>query len=241
MIKALSLAFQQSFDPAFKRVFFRSLFASIATFIVVWLLCWLSLAWVGDLLSAWLADKDLWDWLKTLLNWLFNAGGVTGILVASFFLFPAVMVLVMSFLLEDIASAVEKRHYPGLPPARAQKPREIIGDALLFAAVTLLANLLALPFYLFFLFLPPLIPFVFYTLNGYLLGREYFEMVAVRRLESPVGKKLRKSHRGRVLLAGMVIAFLLTLPLVNLVTPIVATAFMLHVFEDLRRRRGLAA
>ncbi len=239
MIKALSLAFQQSFDPAFRRVFWRSLLASTATFILVWLFCWLSLSWAGDLLSDWLADTELWDWLKSLLSWLFGAGALAGIIVASFFLFPAVMLLVMSLLLEEIALAVEKRHYPNLPPARRQKMPEVVFDAVVFAAMTLLANLAALPFYLFFLFLPPLIPFVFYTLNGYLLGREYFEMVAVRRLDSPTGKKLRKSHRGRVILAGVIIAFLLTVPLVNLITPIVATAFMLHVFEELRRRRGL--
>src|SRR3546814_18922147 len=75
----------------------------------------------------------------------------------------------------------------------------------------------------------------FYLLNGYLLGREYFEMVAVRRLDLAGAKRLRRDFRGRVVLAGAVIAFLLTIPLVNLVTPMIATAFMLHVFEGLRR------
>ena len=94
------------------------------------------------------------------------------------------------------------------------------------------------PLYLLLLFLPPFNLFVFYLLNGYLLGREYFEIVAVRRLDMATAKRLRRTYRGRVFMAGVVIALLLTVPLVNLITPIVATAFMLHVFEGLRRREA---
>jgi uncharacterized protein involved in cysteine biosynthesis len=110
--------------------------------------------------------------------------------------------------------------------------------ALAFAAVMLLFNLLALPFYLLLMFLPPLNLFVFYLLNGYLLGREYFELVAARRFDIDGARRLRRKFRGRVLLAGVVITFLLTVPIVNLVTPVVATGFMLHVFERLRRREA---
>ncbi len=84
----------------------------------------------------------------------------------------------------------------------------------------------------------PLNLFVFYLLNGYLLGREYFELVAARRFDAAGVRRLRRKYRGRVMLAGVVIAFLLTVPIVNLVTPIVATGFMLHVFERLRRREA---
>ena len=104
-------------------------------------------------------------------------------IVASGFLFPAVMVLIMSIFLEEIAEAVEGRYYPGLPPARPQPFGEMLWGSLSFALLTLVANLAVLPLYLVFLFIPPLIPFVFYLLNGYLLGRESFELVAVRRLD----------------------------------------------------------
>jgi len=106
--------------------------------------------------------------------------------------------------------------------------------------VTLALNLAALPLYLVLMFVPPLNLFVFYLLNGYLLGREYFELVAARRLDMAAVKRFRRTYRGRVLLAGVVIAFLLTLPIVNLVMPIMATGAMLHVFEGLRRREELA-
>jgi uncharacterized protein involved in cysteine biosynthesis len=75
---------------------------------------------------------------------------------------------------------------------------------------------------------------VFFTLNGYLLGREYFELVAQRRMTAVEAKALRRTRRARVFLAGVVVAFLLTIPLVNLITPIIATAFMLHIYEGMR-------
>jgi CysZ protein len=147
----------------------------------------------------------------------------------------------MSLLLEDIAQAVERRHYPDLPRPRDQPMGEAALGALVFAGATLALNVLALPLYLVLLFVPPLNFFVFYLLNGYLLGREYFELVAARRFDLAGIGRLRRAHRGRVLLAGVVIALLLTVPIVNLVTPIVATSFMLHVFERLRRREAGAA
>jgi uncharacterized protein involved in cysteine biosynthesis len=76
-------------------------------------------------------------------------------------------------------------------------------------------------------------------LNGYLLGREYFELVATRRLPGPTVAALRRRLRARLWLAGMVIAALLAVPVFNLVAPVVAIAFTVHLFEGLRRERGL--
>ena len=148
------------------------------------------------------------------------------------------MLVALTLMLDDIAQAVERRHYPERAAAREQPIGEAVMAALAFAAVMLLLNLLALPFYLLLLFVPPLNLFVFYLLNGYLLGREYFELVAARRFDAAGVRRLRRKYRGRVMLAGVVIAFLLTVPIVNLVTPVVATGFMLHVFERLRRREA---
>ncbi len=240
MFNALLLAVRQSLDPAFRSVFLRSFLASVVTFIVLWIACWFALDWLGAVLHDWLQNSDTSGWLTSALLWLFSAGGLAAVLVASFFLFPAVMLLTMSFLLDDIAAAVEQRHYPGLPAARGQPWGEIIGGGLVFAGITLALNLVALPFYIALLFIPPLNLLVFYLLNGYLLGREYFELVAVRRVELTQSNALRRTHRGKLLVAGMIIAFLLTLPLINLFTPIIATAFMLHVFQRLPAQQDLS-
>ena len=237
MFAALAKSFSQASDPAFRRTLGISVAASLAVFVLLWMLAWFGLSWAGDALSAWLGEQDPGFWSE-VLQWVLGGGAVVGVLVVSFFLFPAVMVLVMSPLLEDVAAAVEARHYPGLPAARAQPWSEMIAGVLAFIAISLALNILALPLYLLLLFLPPFNLFVFYLLNGYLLGREYFEIVAVRRLDMATAKRLRRTYRGRVFMAGVVIALLLTVPLVNLITPIVATAFMLHVFEGLRRREA---
>lgn len=236
MFAALGKALGQTFDPTFRRVFGRAFLITLAVFVVVTLLAWFGLSLLSDGLTAWLAEANIWDWLKAPLIWLANAGVVASLLVASFFLFPPIMLVAMSFFLEDIARAVEDRHYPGQPAARVADWKETIGSALGLLVATLVVNLLALPFYLLLLFLPPLNLLLFYFVNGYLYGREYFELVAQRRLDRVGAKSLRKRYGFRVTLSGAVIAFLLTLPLINLVTPIVATAFLLHVFEDLRRR-----
>ena len=236
MFASLSRAFSQSFDPAFRSVFNRSLLYSAVTFVAVWLAAWFALDWAGEGLLAWIRDWAGEGFWVGVLEWLVDIAAIGAIALASFFLFPAVMVSIMALLLDDIAQAVERRYYPDLPPGRDQPLSEALLGNLVFVAVTLILNLLVLPLYLVLIWIPPLNLVLFYLLNGYLLGREYFEMVAVRRLDLASTKRLRRDFRGRVILAGAVITFLLTIPLVNLVTPIIATAFMLHIFEDLRRR-----
>ena len=167
---------------------------------------------------------------------IFGAVALSAILVGSFLIFPAIVGLALGFMLEDIARAVEGRHYPNLPVARDQSVMEAAKDAIKLAVITVLVNLVVLPLY----FIPFVNLFIFFMVNGYLLGREYFELVAVRRLAPEDVVSLRKSYRSRLFWAGVLIAFLFTIPLVNLITPIVATAFMVHVFELLRQNRRAA-
>ena len=82
---------------------------------------------------------------------------------------------------------------------------------------------------------------MFYLVNGYLLGREYFEMVGVRRLPVADVTSLRKAHSLSVLMTGIAIAFLLTIPVVNLLMPVVATAAMVHLFEKWRPQGNAVA
>lgn len=240
MLAAFGKAFAQISDPAFRGTLLRALAASAVLFIALWAASWFALSWIGAMLSDWMAAQDVGGTVVTVLEWILGALSVAGVVVASFLLFPAATAFILSFLLDDIAAAVERRHYPGLPAPRNQPIMETARAALALAGVTILVNLLALPFYVLLLFVPPLNLFVFYGLNGYLLGREYFELVAVRRLEAAVAGRLRRRYRGKVFMAGAIIAVLLSLPLINIVMPIVATAFMVHVFEGVRRRGGVA-
>ena len=231
MLGALSKSVSQIGDPAFRGVLKRAVGLALLVLVLVWAGAWFALDLAGAWLDDWLAGQGAATSWATALSWLFDAALFGAILLGSLLLFPAIVTLAMPFFLEEIAEAVERRHYPGLPAARAQPLGEIVRDGISMAAVAVFLNLLVLPLYL----IPVINIPVFYGLNGYLLGREYFELVAVRRLKSSDARQLRRRHRGRAFLAGAIIAVLFTIPLVNLVTPIFATAFLVHVFETLRR------
>jgi CysZ protein len=96
--------------------------------------------------------------------------------------------------------------------------------------VTIVLNLLALPLYLL---VPGINCVLFLMLNGYLFGRGYFETVALRRLDAAAAEGARRRFAGRIFLGGIMITGLFAIPLVNLVAPVIATAFMIHVFEAL--------
>ena len=225
MFSGLCLAIEQLGDPRIRGVIIKAVMISAALFVgsmfaAGWLLSGLSVFGIG--------------WIDSTVSFL--GGGAA--FVIGLFLFPAFTGIIISLMLEEIASAVEARHYPGLPPAREEPVIEMMGNAVRFAAVTVLLNLLVfiivVPLMLVTIVMIPFIPFVFYALNGYLLGREYFEFAAVRRLDLPAGRTLRQYFKFRIFVCGIVIAVLMTIPLVNWLMPIVAVAYMVHLFEGVR-------
>ena len=79
----------------------------------------------------------------------------------------------------------------------------------------------------------------FYVGNGYLLGREYFELAAMRHMSGREAKRLRKANRTTVLACGLIIAALASVPILNLMTPLFATSFMVRVFKRIAAKSGL--
>jgi uncharacterized protein involved in cysteine biosynthesis len=220
MLAALLRAFAALPTPPLRRVVLLSLALAVASFTVLW---------VG---AAVLLDHTaFFGW--AVLNWPVNILGALAVLGLSWLLFPAVVTLVMGFFLEGVAAAVEARDYPGQVPARRAPMREILATTLRLMGLTILLNLLALPVYLL---APGINVLLFLGLNGYLFGREYFEVVALRRLDVAGARRMRQRFGARVFIGGVVIAALFALPLVNLVAPVIATAFMVHIFQELRRR-----
>ena len=216
MLNALLNGFAQLGDPAVRRVLWRSAALAVVGLIIL-------VGAVGFGLDR-LAVSG-WAWLDSALTVL----GALGAVVLGIVLFPALVGLVSSFFLEEVAGAVERRHYPTLAPARRQGIGEAVGTALTYLAALVVLNLVAL---LIGLVLPVISWPIFYLLNGYLLGREYFELVALRRLAPAEAKAQRRRHRGRLTVAGVLIAVLLSVPFVNLLVPVIATAFMVHVFQE---------
>ncbi|MEZ5669958.1 MAG: EI24 domain-containing protein [Alphaproteobacteria bacterium] len=161
-------------------------------------------------------------WLEWIVDTLGGLASVALLLI----LFPALATMILGMFLDSAASKVARRHYPWLPAGRDQPFGEMLAETVRFLAVMVVANLIALPVYLF---VPALNVVVFYALNGYLIGREYFELVAVRYLPGPEARRLRARNRIPIFLAGVLVTLGLSIPFLNLVVPLWATALMVHV------------
>jgi CysZ protein len=224
LLRALILSIRQLSDPAIRRILVRCVLLAVATFVLL-------VAAVGLGLDA--LDPTGMAWVDGTLAVVGSLGAV----VLAWLLFPLAIATSLGLFADAVIEAVERRYYPDLPPAPGMRLASSVWGGVRFAAVALALNLLVLPLYL----LPGANVVLYLALNGYLLGREYFEQVAQRRLDWRSIGLLRRSARARLWWAGVWIAALLTVPVLNLIAPVIATCFMVHLFEGLRRRGRRAA
>lgn len=227
ILTAFFKALAQLPDPRFQSVLWRGLGLTIALLVALyagslWLIGWLTseplvLPVVGEV-----------TWLGGLLSW----GSLGLVIVLSVFLMVPVASLITSLFLDEVAEAVEQEHYPDLPEIPRLPFIEGLRDTVGFLGVLLSANVIAIVLYVI---LPFAAFFIFYALNGYLLGREYFQLVAMRRVGRDGAKALRADHSGKIWLAGCLMAVPLTFPLVNLVIPILGAATFTHLFQMINR------
>ncbi len=190
------------------------------------------------LFAASMALDRLFVLENELIDGVLAVAGGLAVFVIAMVMFPGLVRVVSGVFLDEVAAATEARHYPDLPPPLGPGAAAGAIAAVRFASIAIVLNLICAPLYLLLLLLPPLGLLLFYAVNGYLLGREYFELVAERRLQPDQAAALRQAHRVRLLVYGAGIAFALTVPIVNLLVPVLATAFMVHVVEAWRRKSG---
>ena len=220
MINLFLISFSQLPDPAFRRVIVKAILLSVFVFVFLAIIVWFVLS-----------ETNFFTF------WLFEAfadifGGVTAIIIA-WLLFPTLASFFITLFLEDIVEAVESRHYPDTLLEKINNPSATFINSLRFTAIALLLNILAIPFYFFTIWFPPLGIFVFYCLNGYLLGREYFELVALRHIKMEDIPSIRQSNRWQLFLFGSVTTFLFTIPIINFLAPILGVTGMTHFFRKL--------
>ncbi|SHE37584.1 Uncharacterized protein involved in cysteine biosynthesis [Loktanella atrilutea] len=217
-------------DPRFRRVLWLGVGLTIALLVAAYAgLLWLidalasdpiTLPWVGQI-----------TWVGDLLGW----GSLGLMLVLSVFLMIPVASAITSFFLEDVAEAVEAAHYSALPSVPRTSLWDGLRDTVSFLGLMLVANLLAFTLYALF---PPFAPLIFYAMNGFLLGREYFQVAAMRREGRAGAKALRRRHGATIWIAGILMALPLSIPLLNLFVPILGAATFTHLYHRLRIRRG---
>jgi CysZ protein len=220
MLAAAGQAFREMFTPPFRAVLLKCVGFTIALLALLVI----AVEWTFSHFVQWPG------WIETTIEWL---GGLA-LVVGSIFLVPPVTSLIAGLYLDDIAAEVEKTQYPADPPGRELPVLQSVGLALRFFFIVLLVNILAL----FLLLIPGVNLVAFYAGNGYLLGREYFELAAMRHMPPVEAKRLRQENRLTVFLCGLLIAGVASVPILNLITPLFATAFMVHMHKDLTRRAG---
>ena len=165
-------------------------------------------------------------WLSALISVVLALGVIVGMVLLA----APVTSLIAGFFLDDIAAIVEREIDPQGPLGRPIPLWPSIVMGLRFGTLSFLVSVVVLALTLF-----TGIGFLsFFILNGYLLGREYFELAAMRHISLGDAKLLRDENAGHVFLAGMITAAFVAVPVLNLLTPLFATALMTRVFRSLR-------
>jgi CysZ protein len=215
MVSAVLRALADVFSPGFRKVFWKAVGLSILLFIVV-------LVAIETAISILVAFP--WPWLETILA---VATGL-GLFAAFFFLMAPVTAIFAGLFLDEIAEMVEKRDYPDDPVGKPLDNGTALVTGIQFGLLVLLVNLAVLP--MLFLGIGAAIMVV---ANAYLLGREYFQMIAMRHQPVRDAKRLRKENASRVFAAGLIPAALATIPILNLLVPLFSTAYFVHIYKHI--------
>lgn len=222
---AFGKALGQMGDPRFRRVLLLGVGLTFALLVAAYALILMLIQWlVGPEATLPLIGQVTW------LNDLLSVGSFFLMMLLSVFLMVPVASAITSMFLDEVADAVEARHYPALPPVPGLSIWEGVKDTVNFLGVLVTANVLALVLYLMF---APMALFIFWGLNGFLLGREYFTLAAARRVGLAEAKRLRRRHGATIWAAGVLMAMPLSVPLVNLLVPILGAATFTHIFHAL--------
>lgn len=222
MFASLGRAFSVFFDPALGRVLVRGLFLTIFLFVLLLAGVEILLHYLPTLGSPWV-NRALEVLAPVLLIiGIFTVGGPVAALFASLYL-------------DRVADAIEARTYPADPKAPGTKWTTGVGASVRLAGLVILTDLLLLP-------LDAALPLageaITVIVNGFLLGREYFELAALRHLSRGAAEALRQRNPGRIFAAGMTISVLTVVPFANFAAPLFGAALMVHLYKRLAREKA---
>ena len=232
ILATASRAFGDLFSAPIRGVFWKVIGLTLLFLVALWyLLRLLFLDYALPHAEAWLPDMGAWTgWFDAVIGIL----SALGIAAGMAFLIAPVSAVIAGLFLDDAADSVEKASYPSDAPGQALPLGQSILSSLRFFLVVIAANLAALVF----LLVPGVNLMIFFVVNGYLLGREYFEFAAARYLGPERARAWRGRNQGRVWLAGLAIGLFLMVPILNLLTPLFAAIFMVHYVKGLMRQEA---
>ena len=229
ILDAARAALSRLFSSEFRAVFLKTLGLTVLALVALWfaltgLVDWLALPWVHSLLPG----------LPSWAGWLSGIIAAIALAFGMALLIAPVTAIVAGLFLDDIAEVVERTDFPGNPAGRAMPALRSLVLSVKFLGVVILGNIVAL----LLLLVPGINIAAFFIVNGYLLGREFFEFAAMRFRPEDEARALRRKYAGTVFLAGLLIAAFLAVPLLNLLTPLFAAAMMVYLHKAIGARES---
>lgn len=235
MLDAAIKALSQMLSPPMRSILWRSIGLALVLIVVLAIGLQRLLSWFATYGEVWLEGLLGPNWHTSLdvLAWIISIAAGLGVVFGSVFLMPAITSLVASFFVDDAADIVEREYYPAERPGTALPFNQAIAEGIKTALLTILVYLIALPL----VFLAGAGFLVFFLAAAWLLGREYFELAAMRFRSPEDAKAMRRDNAATIFTAGLFIAAFVSIPVVNLATPIFAMAFMVHMHKRLSGSR----
>jgi uncharacterized protein involved in cysteine biosynthesis len=231
MLDAAFKALAQMFTRPFRAVLWKSIGLAAVLIIVVGIGLNRVLVWLAGVAQGW-AEQTLGvttNMPVSVLAWLLSFAATIGIIAGSVLLMPAVTSLVASLFVDEIGAEVERSHYPDEPIGHELPLWRAVYEGTKTALLAIMIYLLALPFWL----LAGAGAVIFFLCTAFLLGREYFVLAAMRFRPPAEAKRLRRTHQGTLFIAGLFIAAFVSIPILNLATPLFGMAFMVHMHKRL--------
>ena len=231
MLDAAVKALSQMISPPMRSILWRSIGLALVLIIVLAIGLQRLLSWFDTYGEVWLEGLLGPSWHSSLevFAWIISIAAGLGVVFGSVFLMPAITSLVASLFVDDVAEIVEREYYPAERPGIALHFSQAIYEGIKTGLLTILVYLIALPF----VFLAGAGFLIFFLATAWLLGREYFELAAMRFRSPEEAKAMRRDHAATIFTAGLIIAAFVSIPIVNLATPIFGMAFMVHMHKRL--------
>ena len=233
MFEAAIKALTQMFSPPFRRVLLKSIGLGLVLIVLMGIGLQRVFSWMATSGATWaeagVGGHTAWQ----ILAWVLSIAATLGIITGVLFLMPAVTAFVGSFFVDEIADEVERTHYPMEPPGTALPLFRALIEGVKTALFAVVVYLVAVPF----LFVAGLGLVIMFLANAHLLSREYFLLAAMRFRTPDEARAMRRAHRAQIFLAGLLIAIFVSIPVVNLATPLFAMAMMVHLHKRLSTRR----
>lgn len=234
ILDAAGLALRNLFAPETRSVFWKVIGLTLLVLSGLWFalretFVAYAMPWVDQLMPG------MPEWAGWL-TFVFGIFASIGLALALALLLSSVTAIIAGLFLDDVAEVIETRDYPGDRPGRAMPIGAAILSSLKFFGIVLVGNIIAL----MLLLVPGINIVAFFLVNGYLLGREFFEFAAMRFRSPDEARLFRSRHSGTVFAAGLVISAFLAIPILNLLTPLFAAGLMVHLHKMLSKREVVA-